>query len=264
MGGGVNPSAAGFGEAPVRSPDEATRLRSLGELWRVRVRRSAIRREGGKRHPGPALSVVPGERQRGPGPACAGTTAEFCSRAHSQIQFSNSLSQRSAARILCGVGYAVVSSLAPLKYEGDGAPSGATIVLVVPMVPLETTGRLSARHHGVFLTAPGRASRWPSISGTAIRQPAPGGRLLVATERSPGAARVRALRKSTRAGAASDPTRMTPHESAPRWTELIGLYSEVGLKSRLNDYGRFRALFCHSPRMRGIQYSRLFDQPQIS
>jgi hypothetical protein len=39
---------------------------------------------------------------------------------------------------------------------------------------------------GVFLTAPGRASRWPSISGTAIRQPAPGGRLLLATGRSPG------------------------------------------------------------------------------
>ena len=47
-----------------------------------------------------------------------------------------------------------------------------------------------------------------------LRQPAPGGRLLLAARRSPGAARVRALR-GTPAGAASDPTRITPHESAP-------------------------------------------------
>jgi hypothetical protein len=108
------------------------------------------------------------------------------------------------------------SSLPPHKCEGDGAPSDATIVLSVPVFPLENTGRLSARHRGVFLTAPGRAFRWPFMSETAIRQPAPGGRLLLATRRSPGAARVRALRKSTRAGAASCSTIKTPLDDTPR------------------------------------------------
>ena len=71
------------------------------------------------------------------------------------------------------------------------------------------------RRAALFVAAPNRDG---------LRQPAPGGRPLLATRRSPGAARVRALR-GTPAGAASDPTRMTPHESAPRWTERIGLYS---------------------------------------
>ena len=126
-----------------------------------------------------------------------------------------------------------VFPLSPLKDEGDGAPRGATIVLDVPAFPLGNTGRRSARHPdklaqsglicGVFLTAPGRAFRGrPQCDG--LRQPAPGGRLLLAARRSPGAARVRALR-GTPAGAASDPTPLTPHESAPRWIGRIGLYS---------------------------------------
>ena len=107
-----------------------------------------------------------------------------------------------------------VFPLSPLKDEGDGAPRGATIVLDVPAFPLGNTGRRSARHPdklaqsglicGVFLTAPGRAFRGrPQCDD--LRQPAPGGRLLLAARRSPGAARVRALR-GTPAGAASDPT----------------------------------------------------------
>ena len=52
---------------------------------------------------------------------------------------------------------------------------------------------------------------WPSVNGTPSVSQAPGGRLLLAARRSPGAARVRALR-GTPAGAASGPT-MTPLET---------------------------------------------------
>jgi len=99
----------------------------------------------------------------------------------------------------------------PSNDEGDGAPRGATIVIVCPQSLSEPRGaarratRTSLRSPGlfagVFLTAPGRAFRGrPKMGG--LRQPAPGGRPLLATRRSPGAARVRALR-STPAGAAS-------------------------------------------------------------
>src|SRR5262249_35195837 len=103
----------------------------------------------------------------------------------------------------------------------------------VAALPLESAGAsrraitaFSLRHRAALF-----AGRFHFL-GTAMRQPAPGRRLLLATGRSPGAARVRAFAESTRAGAASDPTRMTPHESAPRWTGPIGLYSTIGLKSR--------------------------------
>src|SRR5215475_5445720 len=103
----------------------------------------------------------------------------------------------------------------------------------VAALPLESTGAsrraitaFSLRHRAALF-----AGRFHFL-GTAMRQPAPGRRLLLATGRSPGAARVRAFAESTRAGAASDPTRMTPHESAPRWNVPIGLYSVIGLKSR--------------------------------
>jgi hypothetical protein len=42
----------------------------------------------------------------------------------------------------------------PPNAEGDGAPIGATVVLVRTVAGAR---RLSARHRGVFLTAPGRA-----------------------------------------------------------------------------------------------------------
>src|SRR5262249_19886210 len=88
------------------------------------------------------------------------------------------------------------SLLSPLDIRGDGAPGGATIVLCC-RTPSREHGRLPARHHGFLLTAPGRAFRWPlHFLETAMRQPAPGRRLLLATGRSPGAARVRALRKA--------------------------------------------------------------------
>ena len=57
------------------------------------------------------------------------------------------------------------------------------------------------RRAALFVVAPNRDG---------LRQPAPGGRLLLAARRSPGAARVRALR-GTPAGAASGPT---PHDAS--------------------------------------------------
>jgi len=57
------------------------------------------------------------------------------------------------------------------------------------------------RRVALFVAAPNRDG---------LRQPAPGGRLLLAARRSPGAARVRALR-GTPAGAASGPT---PHDAS--------------------------------------------------
>jgi hypothetical protein len=105
-----------------------------------------------------------------------------------------------------------VFPLSPLKEEGDGAPGGATIVLCMPASPLGNTGRLPARHPD-SLRSPGlfaasslrrRAALFVAARETrnGRRQPAPGGRLLLAARRSPGAARVRALR-GTPAGAAS-------------------------------------------------------------
>ena len=117
-------------------------------------------------------------------------------------------------RIFCGAGYAVLPLSCPSKYEGDGAPSGATIVLSC-RVPSRERGRLSARHRGVLLPAAG-----PRFAGVVRRvdgrrQPAPGGQPVVAAGRSPGAARVRALR-GTPAGAASCSTIKTPLDDAPR------------------------------------------------
>ena len=61
---------------------------------------------------------------------------------------------------------------------------------------------------------------WPPVKhGTASVSQAPGGRLLLAARRSPGAARVRACEARPRAPHPIPP-RMTPHESAPRWTGL--------------------------------------------
>ena len=73
--------------------------------------------------------------------------------------------------------------------------------------PSREHGRLSARHLCVLLPAPSltSATRGPSVSQAPGRQP------VVAAGRSPGAARVRAVRKSsTPAGAAPCPTIKTP------------------------------------------------------
>ena len=115
------------------------------------------------------------------------------------------------------------SSRTPLKIEGDGAPSGATIVLSC-RVPSRERGRLSARHRGV-LPSGGRA-RFAGVLRLVDdrRQPAPGGQPLVAAGRSPGAARVRALR-GTSAGAASCSTIKTPLDDALDEQDKIGLSS---------------------------------------
>src|SRR5262249_60426461 len=121
----------------------------------------------------------------------------------------------------------------------------------VAALPLGSTGAsrraitaFSLRHRAALF-----AGRFHFL-GTAMRQPAPGRRLLLATGRSPGAARVRAFAESTRAGAASDPTRMTPHESAPRWTGSIGLYSPVGLKSSRQPRNWHLDCYCHPGTLR--------------
>ena len=150
-------------------------------------------------------------------------------------------------RILCGAGYAVVpfSLAAPQKYEGM-ARQVAQPLFFCAALPLENAERLSARHPdklapsgvicGVFLPAPGRALRGPSsqaclvsagfaivsdgLSGRAAGRPQrpPSAKLLagspsVAAGRSPGAARVRALR-GTPAGAASCSITKTPLDDA--------------------------------------------------
>ena len=109
----------------------------------------------------------------------------------------------------------------PSNDEGDGAPRGATIVFCMPAFPLGNAGRRSARHPDrlahvrIYLrrlpSCAGPRFSWPPVThGDGLRQPAPGGRPLLATRRSPGAARVRALR-GTPAGAASGPT---PHDAS--------------------------------------------------
>ena len=128
-----------------------------------------------------------------------------------------------------------VFPLSPLKDEGDGAPRGATIVFCMPAFPLGNAGRRSARHPDrlahvrIYLrrlpSCAGPRFSWPPVThGTAsVSQllaggpywppggaPAPPGCVLCeARPRAPHPA----------------PPRMTPHESAPRWTGRIGLYS---------------------------------------
>src|SRR5262249_14163694 len=108
------------------------------------------------------------------------------------------------------VGPSFFSLLHPSTYEGDGAPGGATIVLCC-RTPSREHGRLPARHHGVLLTAPGRAFRWPlpfSGNGHASAsswQAAPIGHR-AEPRRRPGAC----FAESTRAGAASGSTIKTP------------------------------------------------------
>ena len=95
--------------------------------------------------------------------------------------------------------------------------------------PLFLCARIPSRKYGAPLGAPpGQACARPDLFAASsflrraalfvaardtrdgLRQPAPGGRPLLAARRSPGAARVRALR-GTPAGAASDPT---PHDAS--------------------------------------------------
>jgi len=81
--------------------------------------------------------------------------------------------------------------------------------------PLENAGASRRAIAAFSVRQPGRALRGSSDLWTAAVSQ---GQPLVAAGRSPGAARVRALR-GTPAGATSGPTHMTPHESALRRTE---------------------------------------------
>ena len=122
----------------------------------------------------------------------------------------------------------------PSKMRGM-ARQGAQPLFCVPAFPLGNTGRRSARHPDklahvrIYLrrlpSCAGPRFSWPPVThGTAsVSQllaggsywppggaPAPPGCVLCG-------ARPRAPHPT--------PPRMTPHESAPRWTERIGLYS---------------------------------------
>jgi hypothetical protein len=149
--------------------------------------------------------------------AVAGHDAEGASSAFNQtrafpIHFSNSLSQRSAALFLCGAGYAVVLLFVPQKMRGMARQRAQPLFFVCPHSLSEMRGaarratRTSLRSPGSFAASSlrRRAALFVAARETrdGLRQPAPGGRLLLAARRSPGAARVRALR-GTPAGAAS-------------------------------------------------------------
>ncbi len=82
-----------------RAPDGASRVRGIARpLTEPRSASPPL---------GPPLPALRGEGQR-----------VRLALMHSPIEFSNSLSQRSAARILCGAGYAVVFLLPPPSCEG--------------------------------------------------------------------------------------------------------------------------------------------------
>jgi hypothetical protein len=96
--------------------------------------------------------------------------------------------------------------LGPLDYEGGWRAKWRNHCSLSCRTPSREHGRLSARHRSVFLPAPAalfvdRASRRPSVSQAPGRQP------VVAAGRSPGAARVRAVRNPARPQA--------PHPAPP-------------------------------------------------
>jgi hypothetical protein len=105
------------------------------------------------------------------------------------FDFQTALSQRFAARIWCGAGYAVLPLLPSDKPRGRSAEKAQPnqYALARRVARRESRrARLSALHRG-FFSAPDRASR-PHLRGP--RQRAPRGALLVAPGRSSGAARV--------------------------------------------------------------------------
>lgn len=129
--------------------------------------------------------------------------------------------QCSAARILCGAGYAV-SLFSPLQIRGGWRarwrchdlehPHSLSRVRSASRRATQTSLRSLGVFADVLLTAPGRAFRGPLVkaaqpllglppflaaspaapadSRNGLRQPAPGRRTVVATGRGPGAARV--------------------------------------------------------------------------
>jgi len=188
--------------------------------------------------------VVPGERLRGPGPirrsistghgvwvpagACtrAGEAGPGCGddsksllpRANSQIQLSNSLSQRSAARILCrGPGEARLPFI-PRPMRGDGAPCGATSGPTPCGVDVPLRGTFATRRSTCGFSVRrdrasgrGRKAFRPTVIQAAFAALPPRRvQPFKAAPRSwsgrrPGASRRRGC-ETTPAGAASDPT----------------------------------------------------------
>ena len=147
------------------------------------------------------------------GAFCPGITQNSMRRLHSRFNFQTArlrlrfgaASQRSAAPILCGAGYAGLS-LFPLECRGSGAPSGAPVFRLAAS-SCEGCGRLSALHGGDFCS-PGprflvsvpvslsgprrqfassacRALDRPETSGTVPVQQAPCGAVLVPPDRVP-------------------------------------------------------------------------------
>src|SRR6185437_1139554 len=123
------------------------------------------------------------------------------------------------ARIVCrGPGQARLPSLrlSPRQSEGDGAPRGATICSKCPRSlsrsrgaarrATQTSLRRPGLFAGVFLTAPAALFVAAQTWTTSVSQ-APGGRPVLATRRSPGAARVRACEARPRAPHPAPPPR---------------------------------------------------------
>ena len=108
------------------------------------------------------------------------------------------------------------------KSEGDGAPSGAASISVHASCD---AWRLSARHRGVLLPAPGRAFR-RGLSGL-VRQPAPGRALARAEPRR----RPSPCLRSTGGGAAFRPVMKTSLDDAPRKDRTGMTIVLLGLKS---------------------------------
>ena len=174
----------------------------------------------------------------GPGPPSLCSVArddssKICVRIVSPIQFSNSLSQRFAARVLCGAGYAVVHFRSLVKYEGMARREGASGSSVAHL-PFGKMRRLSARHRGVLNGDGPRFRQPPAGRSTTLRtrplsgdravkprtrraarhQPAPGGRSLCLQAEPRHRPGVGGCVHPPPAGAASCSTIKTPHDSA--------------------------------------------------
>jgi len=107
------------------------------------------------------------------------------------------------------VGPSSTLRLSPSPKRGDWRAKWRNHCFCVPAVPLETAGRRSARHPdklapsglicGRLPYGAGPRFSWPPQTWAASVSQAPGGQPVLATRRSPGAARVRACEARPRA-----------------------------------------------------------------
>ena len=154
------------------------------------------------------------QRRASPLPLGEGKRGCFTAR-RITIQLSNS--QASSPCFFAAPGTPSSLFSPPLKQRGDGAPSGATIVLSC-RVPSRERGRLSARHRGV--SPSGGRARFAGVIRLVDDQPsASSWRAARSGHRVEPRRRPSACLRGTPAGAASGPTHMTPHESALWRTE---------------------------------------------